>query len=158
MTDGSFSESHSTSHRTPPTETRRPALGRTPSSRHVRGADCYADDGTVDFFGALDALIAAHPIKIDRPKGSSHPRYPEVVYPLGYGYLDGTLAGDGHGIDLFRGTVAGKGLVGAYVSVDLGKADLEAKLLIDCSPAEVDLAGVFLRSAFGLAIHLIPRD
>jgi inorganic pyrophosphatase len=111
----------------------------------------------VDFFGALDVLAATHPIVIDRPRGSSHPRHPEVVYPLDYGYLDATVTADGHGVDLFRGTAWGGGLSGVYLSVDLAKADLEAKLLIDCTPTEVTRVGEFLSDVLGLAVHLTLR-
>lgn len=109
----------------------------------------------MDFFGALEDLVRSHPIEIDRPRGTAHPRYPAARYPLDYGFLAGTKSGDGQGIDLFRGTVSGSGLAGAYVSVDLVKADLEAKLLIDCTPAEVESVGAFLSDALGLAVHLI---
>lgn len=53
---------------------------------------------------------------VDRPLGSSHPSYPEMVYPVNYGYVPGVMAGDGEeqdayllGIDvpadMFTGTV-----------------------------------------------------
>ena len=41
------------------------------------------------FWIYLDELIAQSKIIIDRPKGSVHPRYPQIVYELDYGYLDG---------------------------------------------------------------------
>ena len=53
-----------------------------------------------DFWRALDALVAGSEIVIDRPRGSAHPRYPDVIYPLDYGYLAGTRAADGDGIDV----------------------------------------------------------
>jgi inorganic pyrophosphatase len=90
------------------------------------------------FFAAFDALLAASPVVIDRPAGVRHPRFPEIVYPVDYGYLDGTASGDGTGIDLFRGTAVGRGVVGAFVTVDPGKRDSEVKLLIDCTADEVD--------------------
>ena len=31
---------------------------------------------------------------VDRPIGSCHPRYPEMVYPVNYGFVDGVIAGD----------------------------------------------------------------
>ena len=58
---------------------------------------------SIDFWGGLAHLIAEHPLVIDRPKGLPHPRFPEVVYPLDYGYLEGTQAIDGGGIDVWRG-------------------------------------------------------
>jgi len=70
---------------------------------------------------------------------TSSPSSPEIVYPLDYVHLKGTTTTDGRGVDLFQDSAAGEGLVGAYLTVDLGKADLEAKLLINCTPAEIDL-------------------
>ncbi len=37
---------------------------------------------------------------IDRPLGSRHPRY-GFVYPVNYGYVPGTLAPDGEGLDAY---------------------------------------------------------
>ncbi len=48
-----------------------------------------------DFWHRLDNLIDANKIVIDRPHGTTHPRYPDVVYPLDYGYVTGTAAGTG---------------------------------------------------------------
>lgn len=31
---------------------------------------------------------------MDRPLGSAHPRYPEMIYPVNYGYVPGIMAGD----------------------------------------------------------------
>ena len=52
------------------------------------------------FWRMLDDLVKEHEIVIDRPKGSRHPRYPQIVYRLDYGYLKGTSSMDGGGIDL----------------------------------------------------------
>lgn len=90
-----------------------------------------------DLFATLDSLVESSSIVIDRPRGSTHPRHEEIVYPVDYGYLEGTTAGDGDGIDVFRGTAEGAGVVGVTVSVDLGKRDAEVKVLLDCSPAEI---------------------
>lgn len=38
---------------------------------------------------------------IDRPIGSVHPRHPEMVYPINYGYVDGVFAGDGAEQDVY---------------------------------------------------------
>ena len=40
-------------------------------------------------------------IKIDRPIGSRHPQYPDIVYPVNYGYLPGILGGDGEEQDVY---------------------------------------------------------
>lgn len=38
---------------------------------------------------------------IDRPLGSRHPRHPEMVYPVNYGYVEGIYAGDGAEQDVY---------------------------------------------------------
>ncbi len=50
-------------------------------------------------------LIVTNSLVIDRPKGSSHPRYPHVIYPLDYGYLENTTSSDGDGIDVWLGSL-----------------------------------------------------
>lgn len=74
-------------------------------------------------------------IVIDRPKGTSHPRYPDSIYPVDYGYLRDTASMDGSGIDVWVGT----GLCGidAIICVaELVKGDSEIKILIDCTEEE----------------------
>ena len=39
--------------------------------------------------------------KIERPLGSRHPRFPDMVYPINYGYIEGTIAGDGQEQDVY---------------------------------------------------------
>jgi inorganic pyrophosphatase len=109
------------------------------------------------FFDALDELVTQGDSRVDRPRGTVHPRHAEVVYPLDYGYIRGTQASDGGGIDVFRGSASGAGVVGAYVTVDRHKRDLEAKILIDCTPDEAVVAGEFLAGALHLSPHFIER-
>jgi len=93
----------------------------------------------VDFWIRLDGLIASNEIVIDRPKGSAHPRYPELVYPLDYGYVAGTSAGDGNEIDVWQGLMADKRLVAIVCTVDLVKKDTELKLIIGCNDDEIEI-------------------
>lgn len=39
-------------------------------------------------------------VKMDRPLGSKHPEY-DLIYPVNYGYIEGTIAGDGEEIDAY---------------------------------------------------------
>lgn len=39
-------------------------------------------------------------IKVDRPLGSKHPKW-DTIYPVNYGYIPGTIAGDGEEIDVY---------------------------------------------------------
>lgn len=38
---------------------------------------------------------------MDRPLGSAHPRYPEMIYPVNYGCVPGVMAGDGAEQDVY---------------------------------------------------------
>lgn len=38
---------------------------------------------------------------IDRPLGTIHPREPDTVYAVNYGYVPQTLAPDGHPLDVY---------------------------------------------------------
>ncbi len=90
------------------------------------------------FWEHLAALVASSEVHVDRPAGSTHPRFPAFVYPFDYGYLVGTDGGDGSGIDVWIGSLLTRELVGAIVTVDLEKRDAELKLLLGCTPTEVE--------------------
>lgn len=40
-------------------------------------------------------------MKIDRPIGSIHPKHPELVYPVNYGYIPNVPGGDGEELDVY---------------------------------------------------------
>ena len=40
-------------------------------------------------------------VTVDRPIGSAHPDYPELIYPINYGYIDGIHAADGEEQDAY---------------------------------------------------------
>jgi len=73
-----------------------------------------------DFWLKLDQLLSEYCLVIDRPAGSRHPRFPSVPYPLDYGYLEGTRAGDGDGIDVWIGSLPDKTVTAIVCTVDLG--------------------------------------
>ena len=93
---------------------------------------------TMDFWETLDALVGKHVLVIDRPRGSPHPRFPESIYPLDYGYLDDTSGGDGFGIDVWRGSLHETTVVGAVFTVDPLKAETETKILVGCTDEEIE--------------------
>lgn len=110
------------------------------------------------FLQALDFLVRESTVMIDRPSGSAHPRYTEIVYPVDYGYLEGTVSGDGAAIDVFRGSATGVGLAAVAFTVDVGKRDLEAKILLDCTPTEIDEIVAFLTNRLGLGVGLVETS
>lgn len=44
------------------------------------------NDYNSDFWKALDDLVKHSEIVIDRPKGTAHPKYPNFIYRVDYGY------------------------------------------------------------------------
>jgi inorganic pyrophosphatase len=90
-----------------------------------------------DFWTAIDALVASSRVVIDRPRGTRHPRLPDFIYPLDYGFLEGTVSGDGAGIDIWRGTLPESIPTAVICAVDLQKRDMEMKLLLGCTPDEI---------------------
>ena len=95
---------------------------------------------SASYWDYLEKLVVSSPLKIDRPKGTSHSRYPDWVYPLDYGYLEGTLAADGAGIDVWLGASGSHHLSGVILTVDLHKRDTEIKILLGCTKEEIQTA------------------
>lgn len=91
-----------------------------------------------EFWNALDELVKNSEIVIDRPKGSAHPRYPDYIYQVDYGYLKGTSSMDGGGIDVWVGTAEQK-IDAIMCTVDLMKQDSEIKILIGCTEEEKEI-------------------
>lgn len=89
-----------------------------------------------EFWSAIDRLVGSSEIVIDRPCGTSHPRYPEFIYPIDYGYLKDTSSPDGAGIDVWVGS-GEKRADAVMCIVDLVKRDSEIKILIGCTEAEM---------------------
>ena len=88
-----------------------------------------------DFWKALDELVSNSEIVIDRPRGSAHPRFPNFIYKVDYGYLKNTSSMDGAGIDVWIGS-GDKKIDAIMCVVDLMKRDSEIKILIGCTEEE----------------------
>ena len=91
-----------------------------------------------DFWKAIDTLVSSGKIVIDRPKGSVHPRFPNIKYEVDYGYIENTSSMDGGGIDVWLGSLAAKQVNAIIGTVDLMKKDSEIKLLIGCTEEEIN--------------------
>ena len=111
-----------------------------------------------EFWTAMEALIAGSEIVIDRPKGSRHPRFKDIIYPLDYGYLSNTTSPDGEGIDVWLGSGEDRTLRAALLSVDLDKRDSEIKLLLGLTDAETAAIYAFYNDYPGMKALLIRRE
>jgi inorganic pyrophosphatase len=109
---------------------------------------------TERFWQGVADLLASSEIVIDRPRGSRHPRYPDCIYPLDYGYLAGTQSGDGNEIDVWIGSLPERSLTAVICCYDALKRDMEVKLLLGCTPHEVEQVMQFQNSDMLSAITL----
>jgi inorganic pyrophosphatase len=104
------------------------------------------------FWQEITQLVTRSPITLDRPKGSRHPRYPEVIYPLDYGYLEHTTASDGGAIDVWVGSLGTQTLTGILCTFDTLKRDMEIKLLLGCTSADLQVIQRFHGEMYTLYI------
>ena len=96
-----------------------------------------------DFWKAIDTLVVSGKIVIDRPKGSTHPRFPHIRYEVDYGYIEHTSSMDGGGIDVWRGSLPSFHADAMICTVDLMKKDSEIKILIGCTEEEMQRVYAF---------------
>jgi inorganic pyrophosphatase len=96
------------------------------------------DNFNSSFWNALDLLVNDSEIVIDRPKGQAHPKYPDFIYAVDYGYLKNTSSMDGAGIDIWVGS-GEKQIDAVMCVVDLKKRDSEIKILLGCTESEKQL-------------------
>ncbi len=61
-------------------------------------ADVAKEDKRPDFSDIIGKAVSG---RIDRPKGSAHPRIPDMIYPVNYGYVEGVFAPDGAEQDIY---------------------------------------------------------
>lgn len=109
------------------------------------------------FWSSVDELVRNHRIIIDRPSGSTHPDHPDMVYPADYGYLEGTHAMDGGGVDIWLGTEDRLLADAVLCVVDLMKIDAEIKILIGCSQKEKETICRFQNCSIHMKALLIER-
>ena len=76
--------------------------------------------------------------KIDRPAGSRHPRYGDMIYTVNYGYAENIMAGDGEYQDVY---VIGtdrplQTFEGRVIAVDHRFSDIEDKWIVSLDDRE----------------------
>ena len=96
------------------------------------------------FWQKLDTLLMSGDLTVDRPKGSKHPMYTNMEYPVDYGYLHGLVTGDPEQVGVYQGSLGGFQVDAIVVCVDILKKDLEVKLLVGCSEEEITSILCFL--------------
>ena len=93
-------------------------------------------ENNVYFWQKLDTLVLSGEVIIDRKKNSSHPTYPNLVYPVDYGYINDTRSQDNEGVDCFVGSGKKEEAQAVIVAVDILKKDIEIKIVLGCTHDE----------------------
>lgn len=100
-------------------------------------------------------------VTVDRPLGSIHPKYNDMIYPINYGYLDGVIAPDGEEPDVY--IVAEnrplKEFTGRVVAIVHRDDDIEDKLVaipdgVDFSASEIENAVSFQEKYYDSRIEI----
>lgn len=91
-------------------------------------------NGRPNLLAGLGQQVTVH---VDRPMGSRHPQYESLRYPVNYGYVPGTVSGDGEPIDAYLVGVDRRvgQFSGQVIAVVLRDDDVEDKLVV--APAGV---------------------
>ncbi|TGY65760.1 Inorganic pyrophosphatase [Dubosiella muris] len=101
-------------------------------------------ENNVYFWQKLDTLLLSCTCTIDRPKGSTHFKYSNLVYPVDYGFLADSVGSDQSPIDLFKGSGKANRVEAIAISADILKKDCEVKLLVGCTEQETEKILQFL--------------
>lgn len=109
------------------------------------------------FWEYIENIVKNNEIVIDRPKGTSHPKYGNMVYDVDYGYIKNTKSADGGGIDVFVGS--NNNVIDAIICViDLLKNDSEIKILIGCTDDEKNKVNAFLNNSEYMKAIMVKRN
>jgi inorganic pyrophosphatase len=111
-----------------------------------------------EFWEYLNKLVRENEVIIDRPKGTRHPKFSNMVYELDYGYINNTKAMDGGGIDIFIGSLHNKNVNKIICTVDLLKKDIEIKILIGCTIPEIEKIYSFLNNSKYMKALIIEKN
>jgi inorganic pyrophosphatase len=115
-------------------------------------------ENNIIFWEYLNKLVQENEIIIDRPKGTKHPKYDNIIYEFDYGYIKDTKTTDGGGIDVFKGSLHNKNVNTIICTTDLYKKDIEIKILIGCTVIEKRKIYNFLNGHESMKALLIEKD
>jgi len=110
------------------------------------------------FWEYLEKLVCKNKIIIDRPKGTKHPKYNDMVYAVDYGYVKNTQSMDKGGIDIFVGSDSNKKIDALFCTIDLVKNDSEIKILMGCTKDEKIGIYNFLNNSEFMKAILVERE
>ena len=103
-------------------------------------------------------------VTVDRPLGSRHPKFPALIYPVNYGFIQGVLAADGEEQDAYILGVEQpiSAFTGRVIAIIYRKNDVEDKLVVApdgmlFEKEEIRSLTAFQERHFDIAIEMIAE-
>ena len=101
-------------------------------------------------------------VTVDRPLGSRHPKFPALIYPVNYGFIQGVLAADGEEQDAYILGVEQpiSAFTGRVIAIIYRKNDVEDTLVVApdgmlFEKEEIRSLTAFQEQYFDIAIEMI---
>lgn len=88
-----------------------------------------------NFWDGLDRLATEQAVVIERPKGTRHPAFAALIYPVDHGRLEEGRA-DGGAVGVWRGNAPEQVVCAVACTVDLLQPGAGVELLIGCTEEE----------------------
>lgn len=108
------------------------------------------------YWEILEGFIDSNKTTIEREKGSHHPIFKNMIFPVDYGYIHNTNSMDGNCIDIFIGKE--KKINGIACTIDRKKGDSEIKVIYGCKTGEIDMIIDFLNNSSVMKAIFIKRE
>ncbi len=89
-------------------------------------------------------------VTVDRPKGSHHPDYPDLLYEVNYGYAEGVPAADGEWQDAYILGVSEpiERFTGQLIAVIHRRDDIETKWVVAAAGCKFSLEEIQKQTHF----------
>lgn len=123
----------------------------------IEGITMTSFENNAFFWQKVDTLYLSNKLEIIREKGEKHPEFGNLVYPVQYGRLTDTQASSNEGITVFKGSIKTSSVGAMAIAADILKKDLQAKLIIGCTPEEEEKILRFLNQTDFQKTVLIRR-
>jgi inorganic pyrophosphatase len=90
------------------------------------------------FWQKIDTLFLSSKLVITRRKNDIHPKFPNLIYPTDYGYVNDTNSVSGDGVSVYAGTGNRSIITALVVAADILAKELDVKVLAGCNERETD--------------------
>ena len=87
------------------------------------------------FWQKIDTICFSNSFVLLRSRNEAHSEFPNLIYPVDYGYLQDTLSAS-QGINVYRGSEKSSTVQAIVIAADILKKDVEVKIILGCTEQE----------------------